>query len=135
MLNSLFESFDEIKAVLKRALPQKRHTDENLYNFESDVLIYVDDQGADAAYSEGAEIVAKSLLSPESLDALLKNGFAVEGVNICAFGRYLMLKFIEASVLIEAADRKEQHILCALRQMTNQRGSVVENEYDRLTEQ
>ncbi len=95
------------------------------WSVDTDALVYIDDEGADTAFGDGAEIVLNKHLTEIEIEKLSNSGYLIKGECIFAFSRFLLENFIKASLLLnfsENSRKKTEYYLNELVTEINEEG-------------
>lgn len=101
------------------------------WSVDTDALIYIDAEGCDTAWMEGAEITLEKHLTAEEINHINNNGYIVKDKNLFAFGTFLIEHFIKAAVLLKGADKRNETLNAAFKRLIdhiNDDGTEVQGE-------
>jgi hypothetical protein len=84
--------------------------------------------GVDTAFVEGAEIVVKKHLDVHDINQLNNNGFFVKDEMFFSYSRFLMERFISATLLLKKSDREASEILTTLKSFNNEFDGELKND-------
>ncbi len=71
------------------------------WSTDTDALVFIDSEGMDTAWMDGADYHLNKHLTEEEIQTLNKEGYIVKDKMIFAFSRFLLEKFITASLTVE----------------------------------
>ncbi len=104
------------------------------WNSDTDCVVYIDDQGCDTAYDHGADIVLKENLSKAEIKKMEQEGYIIKGDKVFAFSRFLMEKFITASLVIKAAEIKHDEVYGYLRGLMDEINQIADGQENRRSD-